>query len=155
MIAPKISCTDNDAIVEVKHHGQILALILRSTFSPAGIHFLTPGDFSQQLGYMRHPSGKIIEPHVHNVVRREVTLTQEVLFIRRGRVRVDFYDDERAYLYSHELRAGDVVLLAKGGHGFEMLEESEIIEVKQGPYAGDMDKTRFVAVDSEHLKTVD
>lgn len=120
-----------------------LALILRRSFSANGIEFFTPDYFSQQLGYMNHPKGYIIEPHVHNPVAREVHFTKEVLFIRSGKVRVDFYDDDQSYLESRVLHQGDVILLAFGGHGFEMLEPTEIIEVKQGPYAGESDKTRF------------
>ncbi|HEY4744177.1 MAG TPA: hypothetical protein VIH45_05920 [Desulfuromonadaceae bacterium] len=122
---------------------RILAIIVRAGFSRPGIHFFTPDSFSQQLAFMRHPEGKIIEPHVHNPVQREVIYTQEVLFLKRGRLRVDFYDDRRRYLESRVLDAGDVILLASGGHGFEALEEIEMIEVKQGPYAGEGDKTRF------------
>jgi mannose-6-phosphate isomerase-like protein (cupin superfamily) len=95
---------------------------------------------------MRHPTGRVIEPHVHNPVRREVHYTQEVLLIKKGRLRVDFYTESQTYLTSRVLEAGDVVLLATGGHGFEVLEEVEMIEVKQGPYAGDSDKTRFKPV---------
>jgi mannose-6-phosphate isomerase-like protein (cupin superfamily) len=116
-------------------------------FNEKGIHFFTSNELSQQLAYMRHPTGRVIEPHVHNPVRREVHYTQEVLFIKRGKLRVDFYSDSLAYLTSRVLEAGDVLLLATGGHGFEVLEEIEMIEVKQGPYAGDSDKTRFKAVD--------
>lgn len=92
---------------------------------------------------MKRPEGYAISPHVHNVVPREVQLTQEVLFIKSGKVRVDFYDNQQKYLESHILNPGDVILLAHGGHGFKILEKSEIIEVKQGPYVGEMDKTRF------------
>jgi len=125
---------------------QLLAIIIREGFSQPGIHFLTPGDFSQQLAYMQHPAGKIIEPHVHNPVQREVFYTQEVLLLKRGRLQVDFYDNNRNYLESRILEAGDVILLASGGHGFQALEQIEMIEVKQGPYAGDADKTRFSGV---------
>lgn len=129
----------------LRHNGQLLALIVRHCFREPGIHFFTPGDLSQQLAFMRHPAGKVIEPHVHNPVPREVHYTQEVLFLRKGRLRVDFYDPEQHYLESRILEAGDVILLATGGHGFEVLEEIEMIEVKQGPYAGDQDKTRFIS----------
>ena len=95
---------------------------------------------------MRHPVGKVIPPHVHNPVAREVHYTQEVLFLKKGRLRVDFYDSDQCYLESRILAAGDVILLATGGHGFEVLEEIEMIEVKQGPYAGEADKTRFVGI---------
>lgn len=130
----------------VEHGTTLLAIILRYNFAETGIHFFTPDDFSQQLAYMNHPSGKVIPPHVHNPVQREVSYTLEVLFLKRGRLRVDFYDDARNYLESRILEAGDTILLASGGHGFEALEEIEMIEVKQGPYAGDADKTRFTGI---------
>jgi hypothetical protein len=92
---------------------------------------------------MRHPAGKVIQPHVHLPVPRQVRYTQEVLFLRRGKLRVTFYDDAERAVDERILEAGDVILLASGGHGFEVLEEIEMIEVKQGPYSGDDDKRRF------------
>jgi mannose-6-phosphate isomerase-like protein (cupin superfamily) len=132
-------------IEQIEHKGQILAIILPASYREDGIRFFTPDDFSQQLAYMNRPSGYTIPPHVHNSVARQVEFTKEVLFIRSGRVRVDFYTDDQAYLESRVLGAGDVILLARGGHGFHMLEDCEMIEVKQGPYAGEKDKTRFQA----------
>jgi hypothetical protein len=131
-----------------------LAIILRNSFKTNGIEFFTPSDFSQQLGYMNRPNGYVIPPHVHNPVAREVQYTKEVLFIKSGKVRVDFYDENQNYLESHILYQGDVILLAFGGHGFEMLEPSEMIEVKQGPYAGDEDKTRFESVSFDKLNII-
>ncbi len=128
---------------KISHNDQLLAIIISNKFDDSGIHFFTPDDFSQQLAFMKHPQGKIILPHVHNSVPREVHFTKEVLFIRKGKVRVDFYTDNQTYIESTILETGDVILLSEGGHGFEMLEETEMIEVKQGPYAGDKDKTRF------------
>lgn len=130
-------------IDQVYHETKLLAIIIGSDFKKDGIEFFTPGDFSQQLGYMNRPQGYIIDPHVHKLVERKVTLTQEVLYIKSGSVRVDFYDDEQNYLESKIVKTGDVILLAAGGHGFEMLENSEIIEIKQGPYCGEEDKVRF------------
>jgi len=129
----------------LKHEEQLLAVIIRAGFRAEGIVFFTPGEFSQQLGYMNRSKGYVIPPHVHNPVMREVMHTNEVLLIKSGRVRVDFYTEEKNYIESRTLSIGDVILLADGGHGFEMLENSEIIEVKQGPYSGDLDKTRFEA----------
>jgi mannose-6-phosphate isomerase-like protein (cupin superfamily) len=140
---------------QVTHNEQLLAIILRHDFAGDGVHFLTPHDLSQQLAYMHHPRGKVIEPHVHNVVQRNISYTQEVLIIKRGRLRVDFYGSDRAYLHSRILTGGDVILLATGGHGFEVLEELEMIEVKQGPYTGDADKSRFAAVPSHSIRVVD
>jgi mannose-6-phosphate isomerase-like protein (cupin superfamily) len=128
------------------------AIIIRSDYDKKGITFVTPNDFSQQLAYMNHPKGKQIMPHVHNPVPREVHMTQEVLWIKKGKLRVDFYKEDQSYLESRELHAGDVILLAKGGHGFEVLEEIEMVEVKQGPYAGEMDKTRFEGIFAEPAK---
>ncbi|MGS1118009.1 hypothetical protein [Castellaniella sp. UC4442_H9] len=132
--------------------GRELALILRASFFRDGIEFFTPSAYSQQLGYMNHPAGHVIPPHVHNPVVREVQYTKEVLLIKSGRVRVDFYDESKRYLESSILGAGDVILLAYGGHGFTMLEPTEMIEVKQGPYAGDADKTRFDPIDDRDVR---
>lgn len=123
-----------------------IAIIIRGKYRNDGIKFLTPDTYSQQIGYMSRPKGYVIQPHVHNAVAREVLYTKEVLFIKSGIVRVDFYGNDQRYIESRILNGGDFILLAFGGHGFEILEASEIIEVKQGPYAGDEDKTRFQAV---------
>lgn len=136
---------------EIKLQDKILAVIIRANFKKEGIAFFTPDDFSQQLGYMNRPTDYVIPPHVHNVVERKVDLTQEVLLVKSGKVRVDFYDDNKTYLESRIITHGDVILLAHGGHGFKMLEPSEMIEVKQGPYCGELDKVRFDAVDDSHV----
>lgn len=143
---------NNKSITEIKDNNRIIAVIIGSEFSDDGIVFFTPNDFSQQLGYMNRPRGYVIPPHVHNPVIRNVSFTKEVLLIKSGKVRVDFYDDDQKYLESKILNKGDVILLAFGGHGFQMIEPSEIIEVKQGPYAGGMDKTRFEPITIDKVK---
>ncbi|MEO8209044.1 MAG: hypothetical protein ABI840_00670 [bacterium] len=135
----------------IEHKGKLLAIIIPAEFDKPGIHFFTSNDLSQQLAYMHHPAGKKIEPHVHNKITREVKYTQEVLLLKRGKLRVDFYDDDQNYLESRILKKGDVILLATGGHGFEILEEIEMIEVKQGPYTGDEDKTRFTGISKDKV----
>jgi len=137
------------------YHGQLLAIIIWHQFNKPGIHFFTPDELSQQLAYMRHPTGKIIEPHVHNPVVREVQYTQEALFIKKGKLRIDFYNNQQEYLESRILEASDVILLVTGGHGFEVLEEIEMIEVKQGPYVGEQDKTRFIGITAQQAKIVE
>ena len=139
-------------VERIEQAGKLLAVIVSRDYSQSGISFFTPNELSQQLAYMRHPSGKVIEPHIHTPAAREVLLTQETLFIKRGKVRVDFFDDEQNYLESRILEAGDVILLVQGGHGFEALEELEMFEVKQGPYKGENDKTRFNAKLPANLK---
>ncbi len=127
--------------------GGLVAILIRKNYSAEGIEFFTDPESSQQLGYMRRPAGYEVVPHKHKKVERVVQLTQEVLFIKSGSCRLDLYDADDQLDVSIVLNAGDVVLLAEGGHGLVMLEETEIIEVKQGPFSGEMDKTRFSPVD--------
>ena len=131
-------------IYRIDHDNEVLAIIISHKFSTPASTFLHRRLFRSNWA-IRHPAGKMIEPHVHNAVAREVYYTQEVL-INRGKLRVDFYDKGNKFLESHILETGDTVLLAAGGHGFEVLEEVEMIEVKQGPFSGDIDKTRFIPV---------
>jgi len=128
---------------QITINNHLIAIILYNEFTKDGIEFFSPGDFSQQLGYMKRKKGDTIQEHKHLLHIREIKFTQETLFIKKGRVKINFYDEDNTYFISRELKTGDVILLASGGHGFEFLEETEIIEVKQGPYAGDKDKVRF------------
>ena len=138
-------------IEHIFENDKLLAIILRTSFKKEGIDFFTPSNFSQQLGYMNRSKGYKIQPHIHNEVERTINYTQEVLFIKKGLVRVDFYKTDKTYLKSKLLHTGDVILLSFGGHGFEMLEDSEMIEVKQGPFAGNIDKSRFKFVSQNKI----
>jgi hypothetical protein len=138
-------------VEELKHQDQLLAIIIRAKHFAPGVQFFTPNGLSQQLAAMGHPKGRVIAPHIHNPVQREVSFTKEVLIIKSGKLRVDFYDDHQNYLESRVLYPNDVILLALGGHGFEVLEDLQMIEVKQGPYAGERDKTRFLPVEPNRL----
>ena len=144
----------NDLIRRIEYKGKLLAIIIRNDYTKDGVEFFTPNDFSQQLAYMKHPKGKRIDAHTHNVVPREVSYTKEVLVIRKGKLRVDFYEDNQTYIESHIVEQGDKILLAFGGHGFECLEEVEMIEIKQGPYLGEQDKVRFAGVEQGKVKLV-
>jgi hypothetical protein len=130
-------------IERIIYKEQELAIIIRNSFKKNGCEFFTPENYSQQLGYMCHEKGHEIEPHYHLETSREVKKTQEVLFIKSGKVKVNFFTINEEYIKSIILIQGDVILLASQGHGFEMLEETEMIEVKQGPYKGEIDKKRF------------
>jgi mannose-6-phosphate isomerase-like protein (cupin superfamily) len=138
-------------VKRIEYKGHVLAIIIFATFKKQGIEFFTTDEYSQQLGYMNRPKDYIIAPHRHNLVPREVVQTQEVLLIKSGKVRVDFYNEDQIYTESCILTEGDVILLATGGHGFKMLENSEIIEVKQGPYCGEKDKVRFESIEDENV----
>lgn len=130
-------------IEKIEHEGVLFAIIIRANYQKEGISFFTPNDFSQQLGYMNRKKGYVIEPHIHKLIERKVVLTQEVLYIKSGKVLVNFYDEAQLFVEHRTVFSGDVILLANGGHGFEMLEDSEMIEIKQGPYVGEEDKVRF------------
>ncbi|HVN72815.1 MAG TPA: hypothetical protein VMU10_12430 [Desulfomonilia bacterium] len=122
-----------------------IALIIRSEFDENGLRFFTPDSFSQQIAYMKHPPGKKVQPHVHKLIPRQVLYTQEVLFVKRGKIKIDLFTSSKIFLTSRTLESGDVILLCGGGHSLEMLEETVMFEVKQGPYAGENDKTIFDA----------
>lgn len=136
----------NPVLIKVEFNNVMYAIIIKDSFKAKGIQFFTPSEYSQQLAYMRHPKGKTITPHIHNPVPRKVLYTQETLFIKKGILRVDFYNTDKIYFESRILQDGDVLFLITGGHGFEILEEVEMIEVKQGPYAGDLDKSHLEGV---------
>jgi mannose-6-phosphate isomerase-like protein (cupin superfamily) len=155
MFMPQANQISLNLVERISTNGVDLSIIIHAEFRDPGIHFFTENTLSQQLAFMRHPTGKLIAPHVHNPVPREVQFTQEVLFIRKGRLRVDFYDADQCYLESRILGSGDVILLIQGGHGFEVLDEVEMIEVKQGPYVGEQDKTRFVGIESSQVRLPD
>ena len=128
---------DEDKSIPICH-------IIRVSYSPVKTEFYTPGNYSQQLGIIKYAKGGVIKPHFHNKATREVHFTQEVLVIRKGKLKVNLYNHKLKYLSSVVLNTGDIILLASGGHGFEMLEDCEMLEVKQGPYNGvESDKTHF------------
>ena len=104
--------------------------------SPTKTVFYSPEDAPLQMGNVVHAAGARIRPHIHRELARRVELTQEVLFVERGRVRITLFLPDGREAHQSELLAGDKILLAQGGHGFEMLEDTVFFEVKQGPYAG-------------------
>ena len=130
-------------IETIQWKDQIIALIVRAGYDFEGIKFLSPNEFSLQLGHMRRPAGYQVVPHTHNPVARNTIGTQEVLFLKQGRIRIDFYTMAQEYVESRELHAGDLILLAGAGHGIDVLEEATIVEVKNGPYLEGADKGRF------------
>ena len=136
----------------IKINGEVQGIFIKSGYSSENISFVTPDDYSLQLAYMSRPKDHKILPHIHNIVDRSVSLTQEVLIIRKGKLRVDFYDDKKNYFESRIVGEGDVLLLAKGGHGFEVIEPVDMIEVKQGPYSKDKDKERFKGITKNKIK---
>jgi hypothetical protein len=130
-------------IETIQWKDQIIALIVRAGYDYEGIKFLSPNEFSLQLGHMRRPAGYHVVPHTHNPTLRHTVGTQEVLFLKKGVIRIDFYTLDQEYVESRELHAGDLILLAGAGHGIDVLEEATIVEVKNGPFIEGADKGRF------------
>lgn len=129
--------TDNDLII---------AIIIRAQFKKEGVEFFTPNNFSQQLGYMNRSKGYIIEAHAHKKPEQNVHLTYEVLYIKSGKIKICLYNNNLSFLQECILNTGDVILLASGGHSIEMIEDTEIIEIRQGPYNGNDDKINFIPI---------
>lgn len=138
-------------IETIKHKAAVVAIIISKDHHLEGdkIEFITPNEYSLQVGYMCRPTNYKVMPHTHNPVKRETVGTQEVLFIKEGRVRVDFYSFEQVYLESRELKSGDMVFLAGSGHGITVLEKATIVEVKNGPFIAGADKERFKGIDDK------
>lgn len=127
----------------VYHEGELLCVILRSEYDSESISFFTPNSLSQQLGYLPHKKGGKIDPHKHKIHKREILFTQETLFIKKGKVKVNLYGSSKELIGSETLNEGDFILLCGGGHGLDILEDSQMIEIKQGPYVEADDKERF------------
>ena len=123
--------------------GKPLAYIIRAEIDPRETSFMTPGDFKQQVGFIVYPAGSEIPRHVHRPVERQLDATSEVLVVRRGQCEVDIYGEERNLVAVRKLRTGDILILVAGGHGFRILEDTVLLEVKQGPYTGVEERERF------------
>lgn len=128
-------------VEQIEWEGEIIAVIVPGDVQSDGVKFFTPSSFSQQLGLLVHPKGATVRPHFHNLIAREVVVTQEVLYVQQGKIEVDLYNGSGLRIATRILSEGDTIVLAGGGHGIRILEDSRIIEVKQGPYAGIDDKT--------------
>jgi hypothetical protein len=130
-----------DGVEIIGSHAKPLAIVIRASASVESIQFFSPRDFPQQIGLMSRPSGYEVPLHVHNFQKREINTTQEVLFVRSGKCLVRIFDTSSGFDWEIVLNSGDVILLASGAHGITMLENTEILEVKQGPYSELEDKT--------------
>jgi len=136
----------------IKNGDMLLAIIVKSDYKQKeGIEFFTSPDSTQQIGCVAHKKGTTVDAHIHNKVKREVFYTHETLIMKSGKVRVDFYDNNKQYISSIEIKSGDVILFADGGHGFKYLEDTQMIEIKQGPYLQTQDKVRFEGINDNQV----
>lgn len=124
-------------INKIYDNKKLIALVLRSKFSCSGIKFLTPNNFSQQLGYMKRPKNYQVKPHKHKRNKRSVNFTNEVLYVKKGKVLFNLFNKKDIFIKKIILNKGDFILIGECGHSLKMLENSELIEVKQGPYLDD------------------
>lgn len=126
----------------LNNNGHLMAILIPSEYEGKGVEFITDNDAYQQIATMNHIKKHIIQPHYHNKIKREVDLTSETLIIKKGVLKVELYD-ERRVIHSFCIKEGDILTLLTGAHGFEVVEDIIMVEVKQGPFLGDIDKTRF------------
>jgi hypothetical protein len=132
-----------DFCEQIAWMGRTLSYIIRRELVPTTTTFLTPPEFTHQLGFVVYPAGGAVKPHLHRSMERKIKGTSEVLLIKKGRCEIDIYNNRKELVATRELREGDIVLLVDGGHGFRMLEDTVFVEVKQGPYTGVEEKERF------------
>ena len=136
--------TEGTSLIEVVGASdQELAYIIRASYHPTETKFLTRPDLKQQVGYIVYSAGTKIPRHSHRALERRIIGTSEVLVVKSGRCLIDIYGEEHELVATRELNVGDVVLLVSGGHGFRMLEDTVLLEIKQGPYTGLDEKERF------------
>lgn len=122
-------------IESITSEGCILAYVIPAT-THEQTNFLTPPDLELQVGFVVHDAGSVIAPHQHNPAPRNINRHCEVLLVKKGRCEVDFFDEDQQFVTTRELGTDDIVVLARGGHGFRMIEDTILLEVKQGPYLG-------------------
>ena len=144
-------------IEKIYNKKKLYALIVRNKYrKKKGINFFTDNKAFQQVGFIKQKKDYIIPPHKHNKRKKnaitKIDCTTEVLIILKGMLRVDFYDYKEKYLLSKKLYANDLIILSSGGHGFKVLKDVEIIEVKQGPYFISQDKVKFDKTDENQIK---
>ncbi len=139
-------------IKKIFHKKKLLAMIIpeKKTFKK-GVNFLTPNHLTLQLGFIKHKSNTYIKPHTHKNYLRRIKKTTEILFIKNGSIRVDFYSKKK-YLFSKVVSKNKILILLEGSHGFKILKNCSIIEVKQGPFSLSMDKERFNKIDEKYIK---
>ena len=121
-------------IIEAK--GERLAVYIPSSWEK-GLHFFSEEKDFLQVGTWRYEEGVKLQSHIHREVKREITKTQEIVFIRSGKMAATIFDEEGRFVERIELKSGDALILLSGGHGYEILEDdTRILEVKTGPFLG-------------------
>ncbi len=133
----------DDFVERITWQGAPLTFIIRAALLPGQTTFLTPPEFKQQVGFVVYPAGGEVARHTHRPLERHLVGTSEVLLVKRGHCYIDIYNDDRQLVATRELFTGDLMLMVGGGHGFRMIEDTVLLEIKQGPYTGLDEKERF------------
>ena len=140
-------------IKKIIYKKKLFAIIVKGKYrNKKGVSFFTPNQSTQQFGYMKHKKGHVIKPHKHKKRLTKILTTTEVILLLKGSLRVDFYSQKKEYLFSKIINQHDIILLAHGGHGFKVIKDVEMIEVKQGPYSAIKDKVKFNNIDEKRIK---
>ena len=143
----------SNMIQKIFHKKKLFALIINKNFRKLkGVNFLTNPADTQQIGFMKHKTNHIILPHLHKKRLTKINFTTEVILLLKGILRVDFYDERKKYLFSKKINQGQIIMLVSGGHGFKVIKDVEMIEVKQGPYHSASDKVKFNKIDEKEIK---
>jgi mannose-6-phosphate isomerase-like protein (cupin superfamily) len=125
------------------NNGQALCYVIRGNTKPDNTTFITPPDAKQQVGFIVYPKGGVIARHIHRPLERHIIGMAEVLVVRSGHCQIEVYDEQESLVTVRDLFQNDVVLMVGGGHGFKILEDTVLLEIKQGPYLGADDKKLF------------
>ncbi len=136
----------------IKYKKKTLALIINYKKNNKRIYFPTPKYFTQQVGFINQKKNTHISPHTHTKFLRKIYKTSEVLIVKKGKFRVDFYKNLNEYLFSKIIKKNTIIILNEGSHGFKFLEKTELIEIKQGPFSYKIDKKRFNPIDEKKIK---
>ncbi len=136
----------------IKYKKKILGLIISHKQSKDKVNFYTPNSFTQQVGFISHNKGTYIKPHTHTKFLRKIYKTSEVLYVKKGKIRVDFYLSKNKYLFSKIVNKENIIVLNEGSHGFKIIEKCVLIEIKQGPFNSKIDKKRFNPVNEKQIK---
>lgn len=128
--------------------GSTIAIVSTLNFYPPDseeyyVNFISEDKESLQLATMHRKKGEKIYPHKHRLVKREIFGIGEVLIIISGKIIVDLYNSKNQFVESVTLVSKDVIVLLGGGHAIDIIEDTELYEIKQGPYLGGDDKEYF------------
>jgi len=140
-------------IKEIKYKKKLYALVIKKSFRRRkGISFFTKQNSNQQIGYMNHAKNYLIKPHLHIKRLTKILLTSEVIILQKGKLRVDFYNNKKKYLFSIYINKNEIIMLVHGGHGFKVIKDVQMLEIKQGPFLMTKDKIKFNKIDEKKIK---